>query len=409
MVSSLDADIVIAGGGPAGAAAALALAHGGFSVRLIDPRPVETRAAPEFDGRAYALASASMKLLGALGLWEGLAPRAQPMSAIEIYDGRPGAIGPARLRIDGDGLADAPFATLLETRFLRPALLQAVAAHPDIRHDAGVSVVEARQDGAGVEIALDTGESLRAALAVAADGRRSALAARAGVGWTVRPYGQTGLVCAVAHERPHGGVARQAFYPGGPFAMLPLPGDRSAIVWSERTREAERVAALDDAGYLAEIALRTGGLLGGLRLEGGRWAWPLEMALAYEFVAPRLALLGDAAHSVHPIAGQGFNLALRDVAALAEVLTEARRRGEDVGDAAVLARYQQWRRFDAAGMSLGMDALTRLFSNDVGPLRALRDAGLGLVQRAPALKRAFVAVAAGRAGETPRLLKGEAL
>jgi 2-octaprenyl-6-methoxyphenol hydroxylase len=191
--------------------------------------------------------------------------------------------------------------------------------------------------------------------------------------------------------------------------MLPLPGDRVSIVWSDRKAEAERIAALDDRLYLAEIALRAGGMLGDIALAGRRWAYPLELALAHDYVAPRLAVMGDAAHAVHPIAGQGFNLALRDAAALAETLADARRRGEDVGAPQVLARYQTWRRFDATAMGAGMDGINRLFSNDVGPLRLLRDAGLALVQAAPAAKRFFMATAAGVSGETPRLLRGEAV
>ncbi len=405
MTQSPDADLVIAGGGPAGAALALGAAAAGLSSVLLDPLPADARAAPDFDGRAYSLAAASVSLLRAVGVWGAVAHDAQPMAAIELFDGRLGDPGPVRLRFDGQG--GEPFAVLLEDRFLRGALLDAVAAEPLVDHRAPARAVTAEAAGAGVLVTLEDGVRLRARLAVAADGRRSPLAARAGATWTGRRYGQTGMVCAVAHEIPHGGVARQVFYPGGPFAMLPLPGDRSAIVWSDRDAEARRIAALDDGAYVAEIALRTGGLLGRVRLEGRRWAWPLEVSLAYDYALPRLALLGDAAHGVHPIAGQGLNLALRDAAALAQTLAEAARRGEDVGEAAVLERYQRWRRFDGAAFAAVTDAINGLFSNDLGPVRALRDLGLGLVNAAPGLKRAIVAAAAGRSGDAPRMLRGE--
>jgi 2-octaprenyl-6-methoxyphenol hydroxylase len=408
MAQEYDADVVIVGGGNAGAALALALDLGGLSAVLVDARAVETRADPAFDGRAYALAAASVKLLGALGVWRGLAPKAQAMTAIAIHDGRPGAPGPERLRFEGAELDEAPFAWLLEDRFLRPALLGAVAARPGLRHIAPADVTAMRAEAGGAVATLADGRDLRARLVVAADGKRSSLARTAGLRWTGRRYGMTGLVCAVACGRPHAGVARQAFYPGGPFAMLPLPGDRVSIVWSEREREAARIAALPDAAYLDEIAARAGGLLGDIRLAGRRWAYPLELALAYSYVAPRLALLGDAAHAVHPIAGQGFNLGLRDVAALAEALAEARRRGEDPGSAEVLARYQEWRRFDSTALGVGMDGLVGLFSTDFGPLRTLRDAGLAAVGAVPALKRAFMGYAAGLGAGAPRLMRGEA-
>jgi 2-octaprenyl-6-methoxyphenol hydroxylase len=407
MGQECDADVVIVGGGNAGAALALALDLAGLSAVLVDARPVETRADPDFDGRAYALAAASVKLLGALGVWRGLAPKAQAMTAIAIHDGRPGAPGPERLRFEGAELDEAPFAWLLEDRFLRPALLEAVAARPGLRHLAPADVTAMQADAGGATATLADGTALRARLVVAADGKRSPLARAAGLRWTGRRYGMTGLVCAVACGRPHEGVARQAFYPGGPFAMLPLPGDRVSIVWSERAREAARIAALPDAACLDEIAARAGGLLGEIRLAGRRWAYPLELALAYAYVAPRLALLGDAAHAVHPIAGQGFNLGLRDVAALAEVLAEARRRGEDPGAAEVLARYQEWRRFDSTALGVGMDGLVGLFSSDFGPLRTLRDAGLAAVGAVPALKRAFMGYAAGLGAGAPRMLRGE--
>lgn len=407
MTQSHDADVLIVGGGLNGASLALALARGGLSSILLDGKPAETRRAPDFDGRAYALAAASVTLMQGLGVWPAVSGQAQAMTAIEIFDGTPGRPGPARLRFEGAELDTFPFAVLLEDRFLRGALLDAVAAEPLVSHRAPVTVRAHRTEAGGAALDLDDGTTLRGGVAIAADGRRSPLAAAAGLRWTGRRYGQTGLVCAIAHEQPHHGVARQVFYPGGPFAILPLPGNRSSIVWSERSALAARIAGLDDAAYLAEIRLRLGGLNGEVALAGGRWAYPLELALAHAYTAPRLALLGDAAHAMHPIAGQGFNVGLRDVAALAEVLAEARRRGEDIGTAPVLERYQRWRRFDAMSLGAATDSLNRLFSTDAGPLRLLRDAGLRLVDGLPVVKQRIMAAAAGTTGDLPRLLRGE--
>jgi len=405
MTQSFDTDILIIGGGANGAAFALAAAKAGLRSVLLDASPEARRRDPGFDGRAYALAAASMNFLRAVAVWPMVAAHAQPFSAIEIYDGRLGDPGPLRLRFERDALDRAPFAALLEDRYLRNALLDAVAASPLIDHRAPAPVRDASPEGV---VTLESGETLRAPLVVACDGRRSRIASAAGVRWTGRTYDQTGLVCAVDCAIPHQGVARQVFYPSGPFAMLPLPGDRVSVVWSERTAEAARIAALDDRAYAAEIALRAGGMLGAVRLAGRRWAYPLMLALAYAYVAPRLAVLGDAAHAVHPIAGQGLNLGLRDAAALAQVLAEARRRGEDIGAPDVLARYQRWRRFDGTTFGAGMDGLNRLFSTDAAPVRALRDLGLAVVDAAPGLKAAFMAAARGAAGDTPNLLRGAA-
>jgi 2-octaprenyl-6-methoxyphenol hydroxylase len=407
-MAGFDADVLIVGGGVVGLSLALAVDAAGLSVALLDRTAAERRAEPDFDGRAYALAAASVKAFEALGVWPAVAAHAEPMREILISDGRPGRPGRALLRFDGAELDRAPFAMLLEDRWLRRALLEAVAARPGIAHRAPADVAGMTVDEGAATVALADGGTLGARLVVACDGRRSALAAQAGIGWTGGRYAQTGLVCALACEKPHHGVARQIFYPGGPFAMLPLPENRVSIVWSEREAEAARLQALPDDRYLAEVLARTGGALGRATLAGRRWAYPLELALAYAYVAPRLALAGDAAHAVHPIAGQGFNIALRDVAALAETLAEARRRGEDPGAEAVLARYQRWRRFDATVFAAATDGLNRLFSNDSALLRLARGAGLRLVDAAPPLKRLFMEAAAGWSGETPRLLRGEA-
>lgn len=351
-----------------------------------------------------------MKALEAIDVWPAVADKAQPMREIRISDGRLGDPGPVRLRFSGAELDRAPFAVLLEDRWLRGALLDAVAAEPLITQRAPAGVADHRIEPARAVATLDDGSQVAARVIAACDGRRSTVAARAGIRWTGRSYGQTGLVCSVRHSIPHEGVARQVFYPGGPFAMLPLPGDKTSdmasIVWSERDAEARRIAALGDDAYLAEIALRSGGALGELVLVGGRWAYPLVLLLAYSYVGPRVAAVGDAAHALHPIAGQGFNLAMRDVAALAESLGEARRRGEDIGAPGPLLAYERWRRADSTGLAMATDGLNRLFSTDSGLVRGLRDLGLAAVDAAPALKRAFMTAAAGLDGDQPRMLRG---
>jgi 2-octaprenyl-6-methoxyphenol hydroxylase len=406
---SRDTDILIVGGGLNGPCLAIALAKAGLSCIVIDALAEETRAGADFDGRAYALALASVRMLDALGLWEDLADHAQPILEIKASDGRAGeGAGPHFLHFDHSEIEEGPMGQMLEDRYLRRALIEAMNADPLITHMPGAKVVAQDTDGAA-RVTLDDGRSLAGRLLIGADGRRSGTAERAGIGRTGWDYGQTALVCAIAHERPHHGIAHQFFMPAGPLAILPLPGNRSSIVWSERTARAAEIAAMDDAAYLEALRPAFGDFLGPIALAGARYSYPLSLSIADAFVAPRLALVGDAAHGVHPIAGQGLNLGLRDVAALAEVLTDAQRRGEDIAAPDVLARYQTWRRFDTAAMAVATDAFNRLFSNDNPLLRAARDAGMGLVQAAPALRRRFIREAAGLTGDLPRLLQGRAL
>ncbi|WP_145107553.1 FAD-dependent monooxygenase [Cereibacter sediminicola] len=402
-----DADILIAGGGLNGPALALALARNGFSVTVVDGRPAPQRAEPGFDGRAYALALASQRLLAALGLWDGLAARAQPILRVVTSDGTT-ATGPSPfvLAFDHAEIEEGPMGHLLEDRFLYAAFLAAMEAEPCIRLISGATV-EAQEAGAsGVTITLSTGAHLSGRLLVGCDGRQSGTARRAGIRRSGWGYGQTALVTAIEHERPHDGTACQYFLPSGPLAILPLPGNRSSIVWSESDAAAAEIQRLPDADYLTALRPRFGDFLGEISLAGERFTYPLSLSLAHSFVAPRVALVGDAAHGVHPIAGQGLNLGLRDVGALAEVLTLAARRGEDVGSALVLDRYQQWRRFDATALALGMDMVNRLFSNDNPILRAGRDLGMGIVNAVPGLRRGFIRQAAGLTGDLPRLLQG---
>ncbi|TCP40162.1 FAD-dependent monooxygenase [Rhodovulum marinum] len=407
---AFDSDILIVGGGLNGPALALALAQGGLSVTVIDALPEDARAGERFDGRAYALALASMRLLKAIGIWEGVHHQSQPILEIVASDGRAGE-GPAPFFLDfhhGE-IEEGPMGYMLEDRYLRRAFLDAMAASPRITTVSGETVVEQEVDATGATVTLASGGRLRGRVLVGCDGRKSGTAERAGIKRTGWDYGQTALVCAIAHEHPHNGAAHQFFMPAGPLAILPLPGNRCSIVWSETHANAAAIQALDDDGYLAALRPRFGDFLGEIALEGERFTYPLNLTIANEFVANRLALLGDAAHGVHPIAGQGLNLGLRDVGALAEVLVDARRRGEDIGAIDVLERYQTWRRFDTALMAVGTDAVNKLFSNDNPVLRLGRDLGLGVVNALPGLRRRFIREAAGLTGDLPRLMTGRPL
>ncbi len=397
-------DSIIVGGGLAGPTLALALAQEGLSVTLIDARP--ERASEQFDGRAYALALASRRLLTNIGVWNHVANHAQPILAIKVADGRPGeAPSPFHLAFDHAEIEEGPMGHMVEDRFLRAALDEAIEAEGRITVLRGRAVVAQEVGASSVAVTLADGGRVEGRLLIGADGRASGTAQRAGIGRSVKSYGQTAVTCAVAHAKPHRGTAFQLFLPGGPLAILPLPGNRSSIVWSERDERAQALMQMDDATFLAALRPVFGSFLGAIALEGPRFAYPLSLSLARSFTAPRVALVGDAAHGIHPLAGQGLNAGLRDVAALADVLSEAHGRGEDPGSDPALERYARWRRFDTAGLALTTDGLNRLFSNDSRVLRVTRDIGLGLVSRIPPLRRAFIREAAGLTGELPKLMR----
>jgi 2-octaprenyl-6-methoxyphenol hydroxylase len=405
-----DRDVLIVGGGLNGPALALALAQGGVSSLVLDAAPRAERERADFDGRAYALALSSRRMLEALGLWAGLAAKAQAIEEIVVSDGRAGAgASPFFLHFDRGEIDEGPMGHFLEDRWLRAALAAAVEAEPRIEARHGVEVTSQEAAPGGIAARLADGTRLAGRLLVGCDGRAGRTAARAGIGRIGWDYRQTSLVCAVEHELPHRGVAHQFFMPEGPLAILPLPGSRSSIVWTEARERAAAIERLDDGAYLAALRPRFGDFLGDFRLTGARYSYPLGLSLAERFTADRVALVGDAAHGIHPLAGQGLNLGLRDVAALAEVLAAARRRGQDLGAPDVLAAYQRWRRFDATALAAATDGLNRLFSNDNTALRLGRDLGLGLVGRLPALRRALIREAAGLAGDLPRLLRGRPL
>jgi 2-octaprenyl-6-methoxyphenol hydroxylase len=412
--------IVIGGGGFAGLALALALRKGAgeaFEIVVADPA-LATR--PSTDPRASAIIAAGRNLFEALGIWNEVAPQAQPILDMIVTDSsledvtRPvfltfaGDVTPSRSSAGDEAEHSAqPFAHMVENRFLIDALVDACLAQGVRLHAHPVTGFESRRDA--ISVALSGGEALDACLLVAADGGRSALREQAGIATHGWEYDQSGIVVTVAHEREHHGRAEEHFLPAGPFAILPLTGRRSSLVWTEARDEAEHIVALPADEFHRELERRFGLHLGELRAEGKPRAFPLGYFVARSFVAERLALVGDAAHVIHPIAGQGLNLGLKDIAALAEVVVDAVRLGLDPGQADVLERYQRWRRFDTMAMGVATNGLNVLFSNRSTLLRTVRDIGLGLVDRMPPLKNALIKQAAGLTGEVPRLLRGELL
>lgn len=392
-------DIVIVGGGHVGMTLALALAQSmrGLRVALVDRRPLSV---PK-DNRASAIAAGVRRIFDALGVWADMADQSQPITAMRITDSGKGDIArPLFLTFEGDVAPNEPFAYMVPNQASAGALLAAMADLVTVIAPAEIA------DWSEGRLALADGRVLTAPLIVAADSARSELRQRAGITTTGHDYNQTGLVATIAHQLPHEGVAYEHFRPAGPFASLPLRGNRSSLVWTETTDGAKTFLAMDPASQEAEIEAAMGATLGKVTLEDTLMGFPLRLQIARSFVGPRLALVGDAAHVVHPIAGQGLNLGLKDVAALAEVVVDALRLGLDHGSEEVLARYQSWRRLDTAGMVAVTDTMNRLFSNDVAPIRALRDFGLGLVDRAQPLKGAMIRAASGLSQSGPKLLSG---
>jgi 2-octaprenyl-6-methoxyphenol hydroxylase len=402
---NFDTDIAIVGGGLNGPILALALAQAGISTTVIDALTTKVRKNPSFDGRSYAVALTSQRLLNNIGLWGDIKDNAQRMLEIKVSDGRAGeGPSPFFMHFDHAEIEDGPMGYMVQDRYLRRTLLDAITSNPNITHLSDQTVVSQDAANGGITVTLASGKAITARALIGCDGRGSGTAQRAGIkriGWG---YGQTALVCAIEHEKQHGGIAHQFFMPAGPLAILPLTGNRSSIVWSETEANATAFNALSDEEYLTMLRPRFGDFLGEISLAGARYSYPLALSMTDRLVADRVALVGDAAHGLHPIAGQGLNAGMRDIAALVQIISEAQKRGEDYGNLAVLKRYEEWRRFDNTALALTTDTFNKLFSNDNPLLRLGRDLGMGLINAVPSLRRVIIREAAGLSGDLPDLM-----
>lgn len=412
------AELVVAGAGLSGMLLAVACAGAGLEVAVVDPQDAAAMQGDRFDGRTSAIAYGSRLVFDGIGLWPLVAAEAEPIREIRVaddnspwflhYDARDLAPRPGG-GADAAGDPATPLGYIVENRVLRRALFRLADELPTLRLFLSCRIAAVEADEGGVTARLDAGGRLRARLVAAADGARSPLRREAGIGAVEWRYRQTGIVTTVAHGRPHAGIAVEHFLPAGPFAILPMPGNRSSIVWTEAAALAPRLLALPEAEFAAELAARFGDFLGALEPVGPRWSYPLQLLQAERYAAPRLALVGEAAHVIHPIAGQGLNIGIRDIAVLAELVIDQRRRGLDIGDDSVLERYQRRRRPDALLMAAVTDGLNRLFSNTIPPVRLARDLGLALVDRLPPLKRLLMQHAMGTLGDLPRPARGQRL
>jgi 2-octaprenyl-6-methoxyphenol hydroxylase len=405
-----DAELLIAGGGLNGLALGIACAGAGLETILVDRQDLDATVAETFDGRASAIAYGSKLVLEAIGVWQGVAAEAEPIREIRVADDD----SPLFLHYDHRDLADGtegdtPLGYIVENRVLRRALLARARALPALTLTFPRAVTSAVATPTGMVATLGDGAARRIRLAAAADGKNSPLRRAAHINTVEWAYPQIGIVTTVKHQRPHAGIAVEHFLPAGPFAILPMTEQRSSLVWTEAASLAPRLVALPDPEFTAELRARFGDFLGHVEPVGPRFTYPLSLMQAETYVAPRLALIGEAAHVVHPIAGQGLNVGIRDVAALAETIVDARRLGLDIGADSVLERYQRWRRLDAVVLAGVTDGLNRLFSNTVPPLKWARDLGLAAVNRMPPVKRLLMQHAMGILGDRPRLARGEAL
>ena len=401
----VDSDIIIVGGGLNGSLMAIAAANIGFSTIVLDSKENDGSLENRFDGRSYALALSSVRLLKNLDIFEEIIDKSQPILDIKILDGKL-VQGPSQfsLHFDNNEIHDGPMGQMVEDRFIRKALFTKISKNEQIDYKFNSKVTEHKNQSGYISVTLNNGKKLNTRLLVGADGRNSELAKRAEIkklGWK---YNQSALVCAIEHETEHNGIAWQYFLPSGPLAILPMTGKRSCIVWTEQNINAKAINLFDGTKYTKILEARLGNFLGKLKIIGDRHSYPLELSIADRFIDERLALIGDAAHSVHPIAGQGLNAGFKDIAVLAHIIQDAHHRGEDLGSLGVLKRYEEWRRFDSVQLAYSTDLFNKLFSNENDALRLARNIGLKLLDSIPVAKRNIIKEAAGITGELPRLM-----
>ena len=406
----IQADVAVVGAGMVGGTLACALARYGIHTAVVDRLEPSTMVAHEFDGRASAIALSGQRLLKMLGVWSHLESKSEPIKEIRVADGKSLLF----LHFDHTEIGDEPLGFMIENRHLRAAIATEMQLHPNkLSIVSPASVTALVTDADTVTLSLEDGRKIRASLVISAEGRGSKIRGWSGIKTTGWKYKQTAIVTTIAHEQSHDSIAHEHFLPAGPFAILPLPDNgnvhRSSLVWTENSDTASEYMTLDDSDFLMEIADRVGGFLGTVSLIGPRFSYPLGMQFASKYTAGRIALVGDSAHSIHPIAGQGLNLGLRDVAALTEIIVDGKQLGLDLAHPQGIARYERWRRSDNLSMAIVTDILNRLFSNDVGPIKLSRDVGLALVNKIPPLRRIFMMHAMGTVGDLPRLMRGEQL
>jgi 2-octaprenyl-6-methoxyphenol hydroxylase len=401
-----DVELLIVGGGLIGLLLGVACAGVGLMVAVVDRQDPAALLDDTFDGRSSAIAYSSHKILEGVGVWSAVAAEAEPILEIRVADDE----SPLFLHYDHRELVTGnPLGYIVENRVLRRALINRARSMPNLRLMAPLAVRSVSSSALDATASLSDGRHIGTRLVAAADGHKSPLRHEAGIQAIEWQYSQTAIVTTVRHQLPHHGIAVEHFLPAGPFAILPMTCNRSSIVWTERAELAPRLVSLSDAAFAVELAARFGDFLGAVEPIGPRWTYPLVLLLAQHYVAARLALVGDAAHMIHPIAGQGLNLGIRDVAVFAELVIDARRLGLDIGAEAVLQQYERWRRFDALALATVTDGLNRLFSNSLSPVRLARDLGLAAVNRLPPLKRLLMRDAMGLVGDLPRLVRGEPL
>lgn len=396
-------DIIIIGAGLVGMTAALACAHKGASVILIDGQDPQTYLTADFDGRASAIAASSFQMYKHLGIDTRLKGHIQPITDIMIADGETGGyISPLTLHFDSQDAGGEPMGHMVENRLLRRALYEAVVQSGKINMIAPATVLGFTETPANMEVELDD-RTLSTGALIASDGKNSFCRKRAGIAVTTTPYKQKAIVTTVVHERPHDGVAHELFLPSGPFAILPLTEHRSSIVWTDTPGAIDAAMALPEHMFAAELARRFGDMYGQVGPCAPRWAYPLALQMAETYTQGRLALIGDAAHAIHPIAGQGLNMGLRDAAALADVVFEAKAHGLDIG--LQLSELEVWRNFDNRVLAASTDIFNRLFSNNFAPIKHARRLGLGLMDKIQPAQSFFIKEAAGLHGELPSLLR----